>query len=270
MTMSKVLGEGIYSAYRQNGILHVRASGLKPTAQTKVTIEELPFLIYPPRLGLMFETDGITSPVVLPFDIERAITNYPPSAKVVNISDKNGLHMIDIVEQPATVPTLLIPDPAATQFVVYQQLGSDRYLIAKSDALVLAIYVKVFGPDTYANCQAYVMAHATPVSPSIEAISNTLAAWIDRQPGAEPKLVVTVDAIVEVDWTVTLISAVPQGFNPLIKLLKFDVHLPPGPIHSHALMRRTFRYEESPAQAYTGVTIENAPNSISIPVREVT
>ena len=268
--MSKDFGEGIYSAYRQNGILHVRASGLKPTAQTKVTIEQLPFFIFPPQLGLMFETDGITSPIVLPFDIERAFSNYPSSAKAVSIVDKNGLHSIDIVEQPATTSNLLISDLAAPQFVVYQQIGTERYLIAKSGDIVPAIYFKVFGPDTYANCQAYVTAHTKPVLPSIEVVPNTFAAWINRQPGVEPKLIATVEAFVEVDWTVTLISAVPQGINPLVKLLRFDIHLPAGPVHSHALIRRTFRYEEAPPQhPYTDSTIENGPGSISIPVREV-
>ncbi len=269
--MSKVFGVGIYSAYRQNGILHVTASGLKPTAQTKVTIEELPFLIYPPELGLFFETDGITSPVVLPFDIERAVTIYPASAKAVHIVDKNGLHAIHIVEKPAT-GSGTITDPAATQFVVYHQIGLNRYLIAKSDAIVPAIYYKVFGPDTYAACQAYVAAHTAPAEPSINITPGTLKAWIDRQPGVEDgaKLIVTVDAIVEVDWTVKLVSAVPQGFNPLVKLLRFEVHLPTGPVHSNALMTKTFRYEEALAQqAYTNVTVENGPGSVSAPVQEV-
>ncbi|WP_426422532.1 hypothetical protein [Bradyrhizobium genosp. A] len=270
--MSKVFGEGIYSAYRQNGILHVRATGLKPTAQTIVTLEELPFLIYPPRLGLMFETDGITSPVVLPFDVERAFPNYPSSAQAVSIVDKNGVHTIDIVEKPATAPSLLVADPTVAEFVVYQQIGTNHYLIAKSDDVVLAIYYKVFGPDTYANCQAYVAEHARPIIPSVEVVPGTFAAWINRQPGidAGPKFVATVDVIVEIDWTVTLISAVPQGFNPLIKLLRFDVQLPAGSVHSTAMIKRTFRYEEAPPQhPYTDSTIENGPGSISTPVREV-
>lgn len=270
--MSKVFGEGIYSAYRQNGILHVRATGLKPTAQTRVTIEELPFLIFPPQLGLFFETDGITNPIVLPFDVEKAFPNYPSSTKVVSIVDKNGVHAIDIVEQPATVPSLSVSDPAAAEFVVYQQIGTDHYLIAKSEDLVLAIYHKVFGPDTYASCQAYVAAHARPIIPSVEVVPGTFAAWINRQPGIDqgPKFIATVEAIVEIDWNVTLISAVPQGFNPLIKLLRFEVQLPVGSRHSTALVRRTFRYEEAPPQhPYNDAMIENGPGSITMPVREV-
>ncbi len=267
--MSKTFGEGIYSAYREDGLLRVTASGHKPTPQTKVTLEQLPFLIFPPRLGLWFETEGITSPMVVPFEIEKALPTYPAAAKVVNIADKNGLHSIDIVEKPATASPLKLIDPAEASFVVYQQIDTSHYLIAEADAIVPAIYIKVLGPDTYAHCQAYVATHAQ-VPPSVDLIPDTLKAWIDSEPGPEasPKLIVNVDTIVEVDWTVTLTSATPQGINPLIKLLKLDVQLPAGPIHSNALAKRTLRYEETaPQEPYTCVTIENGAQTLSTDVK---
>ncbi|WP_159009579.1 hypothetical protein [Bradyrhizobium sp. S69] len=268
--MPKVLGEGIFSAYRQDGIAHLSAIGQKPSPQTKVTIDQLPFLIYPPRFALMFETDGITNPLVMPFDIDRAIPNYPPDVKFISVMDKNGLHAIDILDLPATGNGGLIDDPNAAIFAVFRQINGDQYLIAKADSAILAIFIKVFGPDTYANCQAYVAAHAVVTPPSLAIAPGALNAWIDRQPGPDhgPKLIVTVDVIVEIDWTVSLVSAVPQGINPLVKLLKFDIVLPPGPVHSNAMMKKTFRYEEAPPQnPYTDVTIENATGSNTAPVR---
>jgi hypothetical protein len=263
MIMAKTFGEGIYSAYRQDDVLHVMASGLEPTLQTKVTLEELPFLIFPPRLGLMFETAGITSPATRPFEIEKAFPSYPASTKVVAIADKNGLHAIDIVEKPATVSPLIVADPAAASFVVYQQVGTEHYLIAKSDDFVPAIYLKVFGPDTYAHCQAYIAPH-TVAAPTLDLIANSFVARIERPHDQAPKFIVTIDAFVEVDWTATLTPADPQGINPLVKLLKFDVTLPAGPVHSHAIARRTFHYEENPAgHAYTNVTIENGAQTLS-------
>ena len=188
----------------------------------------------------------------------------------ISIADKNGVHAVDILEKPATGSNRTVTDPTASDFVVYRQLNTDRYLIAKSDAVVIEIYYKVFGPDTYANCQAYVVAHTPPPELDIDAAS--LRAWIDRQPGVQngSKLIVTVDATVEVDWTVTLVSAVPQGFNPMVKLLKFDIQLPTGAVHSNAMMKKTFRYEESPSQqAYTDVTILNGSKPISKSVENV-
>jgi hypothetical protein len=269
--MPKTFGEGIYGAYRQDGVLRVTASGHKPTPQTKVTLEQLPFLIFPPRLGLMFETDGVTSPMEVPFDIEKAFPNYPATAKYVSIADKNGLHAIDIHEKPDSHSPLKIADPNEASFVVYQQIGTMHYLIAKADDVVLAIYTKVFGPNSYAKCQAYVASHSAP-EVTIDLIPNTLKAEIDTQPGEEAghKLVVTVDAFVEVDWKVNLVSAEPQGINPLVKLLKLEVELPAGPVHSHAIAKRTLHYEETPAQqGYTNVTIENGADTVSTVVEKM-
>jgi hypothetical protein len=251
-------------------VLRVTASGHKPTPQTKVTLEQLPFLIFPPRLGLMFETEGITNPMVVPFDIEKAFPNYPPTAKFVSIADGSGLHAIDIHEKPDSHSPLKIADPAEACFVVYQQIGTAHYLIAKADDLVLAIYTKVFGPDSYANCQAYVVSHSV-AEVTIDLVPKTLEARIDAQPGAEPgpKLIVTVDAFVEVDWKVSLVAAEPQGINPLVKLLRLAVELPSGPVHSHAIAKRTLHYEETPPhEGYTNVTIENGADTVSAAVEK--
>ena len=266
--MSKVFGEGIYSAYRQNDVLHVTATGQKPTLQTRVSLDQLPFLIFPPRLGLFFETEGFTSPIVTPFEIEKAFPNYPRKATVVNITDKNGSHAIDIVEKAPQISSLIISNPEEADFVVYQQIGTSHFLIAKSSEIVPAIYFRVFGPDTYAHCQAYISEHSV-IHPSLEIVPDSLKAWIDVQPslGADPKFIVTVDAFVEVDWKVSLAAAMPQGINPMVKLLKFDIKLPAGTAHSNAIWKRTFRYEESPpGQAYTEVTLEDGDRTFTTPV----
>ncbi len=98
--------------------------------------------------------------------------------------------------------------------------------------------------------------HATT---TISIVPGSLKAILNEQPGPgrKPKLIVSVDGEVEVDWDVKLVAATPQGINPRIKLLKFEVHKPKGR-HSNAIIRKTFRYEESPAQErYTDVTIEH-------------
>jgi hypothetical protein len=262
--MAKEFGEGIYTAYRENGVVHVTASGDKPTLQTKVSLERLPFLIYPPRLGLFFDSEGITSPVVTPFEIEKAFAHYPIKSSVVNITDRHGLHVIDIAERPVHPNPLIIADPEQAAFDVYQQIDTNHFLIAKEGDVVPAIYVRVFGPDTYAHAQAYVAEHSA-TSPTVDVIPQSLKAWLDTQPGddTKPNLIVTVDAYAEVDWKVSLVAAEPQGINPQIKLLKFHIELPSGPIHSNAISERTFRYEETPAEAYTEVTLENGHQSFT-------
>ncbi len=266
--MTKSYGEGIYSAYRQDGILHVRATGTKPYLQTKVTLEELPFLIFPPQIGLFFDTDGIVSPVVLPFDVERAFSHYP-QVPTVYIVDKNGGHAINIEERPPAQQTGQ-GDASAQAYVVYKQIGTEHYLIAKADAIVTAIYVKVFGPDTYENCQNYVTARTVSIAPTVNLIPGSLNAWIDRQPGpgAGPRLIVTAAAMVEIDWKVELVEAPHQGFNPFVKLLKINVEKPDG-AHSNAIASRTVRYEENPAKLeYTDVSVLNGAQIVSVRVKQ--
>jgi hypothetical protein len=106
---------------------------------------------------------------------------------------------------------------------------------------------------------------------TINVVPKSLKAWINNQPGvgAVPKLIVTLEAEVEIDWKVTLVSAVPQGINPLVKLLEFDVVKPTGP-HSNAIAKRAIRYEEAPLHAnYSDVTIENGGQNISASVERV-
>jgi hypothetical protein len=261
--MTKSYGEGIYTAYRQDGVLHVHASGTKPYAQTKVTLEELPFLIFPPQIGLFFDTEGIVSPVILPFDIERAFVNYP-LVPTVHIVDKNGGHAINIEERPSSQP--VHTDVSTQAYVVYQQIGTQHYLIAKADAIVIAIYTKVFGPDSYENCQKYVAAHTSAASPAIDLVPGSLKAWIDQQPGSEPRLIVTAQATVEIDWKVEIVEAQPQGINPFVKVLKVVVQLPEGG-HSNAIATRTLRYEEPLAKyAYTDATLHNGGQTVSVKV----
>ncbi len=269
--MAKEFGEAIYTAYRQNGVLRVTATGHKPTLQTKVTFEQLPFLIFPPRLGLFFDTEGLTSPVVTPFEIEKAFPHYPGKSSVVTITDKNGSHAIDIIERAPQADPLIISDPDQPEFDVYQQIATSHFLIAKDGDLVPAIYVRVFGPDTYARCQAYILEHSVQ-TPTVDVVPNSLKAWRDAQPSeeAKPNFIVTVEAYAEVDWKVSLVVADPQGINPDIKLLKFHIELPTGPVHSNAISKRTFRYEETPAgQAYTDVTLEDGHQTFTTKVETV-
>ena len=108
------------------------------------------------------------------------------------------------------------------------------------------------------------MTHINIVSGSLKAILNE-----QPGPGRTPKLDVTVDAEVEVDWGVKLISATLQGINKNIKLLRFQVHKPTGH-HSNAITRKSFRYEESPAHAhYTETTLENDGHNVTVNVEIV-
>ena len=98
--------------------------------------------------------------------------------------------------------------------------------------------------------------------------SGSLRAIIDKQPGGgrQHVFLVVVDVEVETSWTVSLVAAVPQGINPLIKLLRLRVEVPPGP-QVGALARRTLRLEETPPCAdYQEVWLGEGDAAISAKV----
>jgi len=261
--MSKVLGKATYSAYRENDIVHVTAEGDKPTPQTKVTIEPLPFLIYPPIYALYFESSGTTTPVVVPFLVERAIANFPSSAKTIAIEDATGHHSIPIQTRAATQALL---SETAAAFCVFQHVGTARLLIAPCDAILPAVYTKVFGPASYAECQQYAAAHGG--APAIDARKDSFKAWIDYMPGGPPRLIVIGDVTTEPTVGVQLVKAVPQGINPTILIL--DLILTAGTGRGGTTPAvQPVRYEESPPAAiYTNVTIRSGTDSFAIPVTQ--
>lgn len=109
------------------------------------------------------------------------------------------------------------------------------------------------------------------VAPSVAIIGGTFKAILDKQPGPnkQHKFYATVDVEVEVDWKVKLVSANPEGLNPLDKLLRFEVVLPTGR-HSNAITRRTVRYDEVPAKHdYTEATVEDGKQTESVTVETV-
>lgn len=269
--MSKVLGKATYSAYRENNVVYVTAEGEKPYLQTRVTIEQLPFLIYPPIYALFFDTPGGANPLVTPFMIERAITNYPSSAKSISIQDATGSHRIPIETRATSAPGVhalaAFSDAAApANFCVFQQLGTQRLLIAACDAILPAIYVRVYGPASYAECQQYVAAHS--FAPVIDVRPDSFKAWIDYMPGGPPRLIVIGDVTTEPTISVQLVKAVPQGINPNILIL--DLMLTAGAGRGGTTPSpQPVRYEESPpANTYTNVTIRSGADSFTIPVTQ--
>lgn len=266
--MAKVLGRALYSAYRQDRVLYIAAQGEKPNLQTKVTIEQLPIRIYPPHFALYFESEGIVNPIQLPFEIERAFPTYPLAAKVVNILDASGRHTITIETREGTKAALEIS--AVESYCVFQQIGTDNYVIAKCDTILPAIYYKVFGPASYLQCQEYIAEHTRAAAPGVYAKPETFNAWIDKMPPGPPKLVVIGDVLAEIDLKVELLRASPQGINPLDLILNIKAELPSDSSHSNAIATRSIRYVETPPQVdYTNVTVTGGGDPFTIPVQIV-
>src|ERR1700674_2667072 len=102
-------------------------------------------------------------------------------------------------------------------------------------------------------------------------LKDTFKAWINKQPGSQPKLIVTGKAEVPTSgWTGTLERAVPQGINPKILILDACLVEPTGKVNSPVVSKVDLRYDESPpAVDYSQVTIRLDGDDVTVKVEIV-
>jgi hypothetical protein len=98
-------------------------------------------------------------------------------------------------------------------------------------------------------------------------LKDTFKAWIDRMPGAGPKLIVIGDVQVPTSgWHVWLTPRAPQGINPNILILDVSAQKPSG-IVLQVITTIPLRYEEAPPHnEYTQVTIVDGKDEVTIGV----
>jgi len=96
-------------------------------------------------------------------------------------------------------------------------------------------------------------------------LRNTFKAWIDRPPGAPPRLIMVGDVRVPTDgWQARLTKRSPQGINPKILILDVNVQQPEGD-STLEITTIPLRYEESPPQdEYGQVMIANGAGEIVV------
>lgn len=94
--MSKHYGVGRYAALRiADPVILIVATGTAPNRTTHVTLEQLPWRIYPPRFGLFFDEAPIALPATRPF-VVTGVFAYPKGVASVTIVDADGHHEIPI------------------------------------------------------------------------------------------------------------------------------------------------------------------------------
>jgi hypothetical protein len=98
-------------------------------------------------------------------------------------------------------------------------------------------------------------------------LKNTFKAWIDRMPGAPPRLIVTGDVQVPTSgWHAWLTKRSPRGINPNILILDVNAQKPSGVV-LEVVTTIPLRYEETPPQhEYTQVTIVDGKDEVTVGV----
>jgi len=150
----KELGKADYKAVRNGDMVKVIAAGTVSASNIKTDLEQLPFQIYPPMFAFYFIVPDIVLPTLRPFVYEEDVP-FPKNATVITISDATGKHTVKI--ESAAAPTQpSSPAPTDTGYCVFSWIGTDTLKIAKCDAILPAVYTRVFGPATFGECQKYV------------------------------------------------------------------------------------------------------------------
>jgi hypothetical protein len=145
----------LYQAARlTDAAVIVVATGETPNFNTRVTIEQLPWRIYPPHFGLFFETPEIALPAKRPFAVS-AIVGFPGERNQLTIIDACGRHVLNIL---AAIQFRAAGKDANAEkdFCAYQQIGFPNCMIAPVDAMVPMIFTRAFGPASYADCEAWI------------------------------------------------------------------------------------------------------------------
>ncbi len=147
-----------YRASRLGGAVLLTASGRKPNLNDKLDFVPLPAAVVPPIYTFQLIRPDIVLPAEVSFTYEEWIP-YPLAARTVRIHDADGAHEIAISE--VEVPPIEIArlDDGGPSYCVFEWIGINRHMIARCDAPVPAVYTRVFGPDTYAGCEAYIRTH---------------------------------------------------------------------------------------------------------------
>jgi hypothetical protein len=132
----------------------ILAAGETPNFNTRVTIEQLPWRIYPPHFGLFFETPMIALPAMRPF-VVSAIVGFPGDRDHLTVIDANGRHIVSLLNA-IRFHTAGKEVNVEKEFLAYRQIGFPNCMIAPVDAAVPMIFTRAFGPATYADCEAWI------------------------------------------------------------------------------------------------------------------
>ena len=155
---TRVLGKAAYQAHRTGGLVTLTATGQFPNFNDKADFDQLPFRIFPPQFGFYFIHQDITLPAIRPFCYSEVII-FPTTAPSITIVDADGPRDIQIEEIRMEEPVQEETAKSEQGFCVFEVIGGTKLLIAKCDALLPAIYRRLFGPVAFSECEKYVSDH---------------------------------------------------------------------------------------------------------------
>ena len=166
MSTTKVLGTAHYRAVRSplEGTITLTATGILPCLNYSAQLEMRPERILSPMWNLVFFTQPVCLRAIKPFEISVVMAD---SGDVIRVMDATGW-----VEVPVVDPFLPVDfaetQAGKTEYVVYSRLPVTSpphgCIVVPADALVLAIYYRVFGPASKQECDEWAMRKCGPLA----------------------------------------------------------------------------------------------------------
>ena len=155
--MAKEFGVATYVAMKvTEALVLITAHGTAPNWNTRVTLEQLPWRIWPPRFGLYFDTPDIALPALRPFTVSSLFA-YPASLGQVTIIDAAGQHEVKIGSAiDAGRSRRGQGQCRARRSTPTSRSACANCMIAPVDAMVPMIFRKAHGPDTYKGCEDWI------------------------------------------------------------------------------------------------------------------
>lgn len=153
----KEFGKANYYATRMGGVVTLFATGTLSKWTDRPYFEQMPFFIFPPMFGFYIDREQIGINLLRPFT-KAQIISYPYEVDYININDIDGSHNVVINSLINSVE--IENEQLQDNLCVYNRIGTDSYLIATADAILIAVYQKVFGPATKPECEDYINSHA--------------------------------------------------------------------------------------------------------------
>lgn len=158
---NKQLGRAAYRAFRMGNFTMLSAAGETEHLNDKTDFEQLPFKIWPPMYAFFVIHPDIELPATRQFVYNEVIA-FPSGANTIQIQDADGSHSVRIEEVAASedqIRAAMANGDDGNYCVFGLTGGGEVYFMAKCDAIVPAIYSKVFGPDNQAKCEDYIKEH---------------------------------------------------------------------------------------------------------------
>lgn len=166
-----VLGSAQYEArwIARTFMVRLVARGVMPCANYIAQLEKRPERVLPPMWNLVFYVPNFCLTALRPFEVEAIMIN-DVGARTITVFDATGEHAVPI--QQSVEVRDAEPVEGDEAYVVHARLprtGDHHHgcLVVPESVLVTAIHYRAFGPAAKDECDAFVLANCSSVTPDL-------------------------------------------------------------------------------------------------------